>query len=87
MVVSGAFEWNSDKAEANLRKHGVSFDEAATVFFDLAAVYLEDPKYDGREWVIGFSAAGRMLLVVHVERGERTRIISARNGGGYAAAG
>jgi len=77
-VRAGDFEWDSDKAETNARKHGVSFEEAATAFEDPAAVLLDDPKYDRRYWLIGFSVRTRMLLVVHTESGERTRIISAR---------
>jgi DNA-binding XRE family transcriptional regulator len=49
-----------------VRKHGVGFDEAASAFFDAAHLVLEDPKYDGRLWLIGFSHGARLLLVVHV---------------------
>ena len=77
-VVEGDFEWDSDKAAANVRKHGVSFPEAATVFADPFAVYLDDGSGIGRMVVIGASLRERLLVVVHVERGSRDRIISAR---------
>jgi uncharacterized DUF497 family protein len=78
-VVEGDFEWDSVKAAANLVKHGVSFAEAATVFADPLAVYLDDGSGMGRMVVIGTSLRERVLYVVHVERGERDRIISARS--------
>jgi uncharacterized protein len=77
-VVSGDFEWDGDKADSNLAKHGVSFDEAATTFSDENALFLEDHKHDHRTWLIGFSAKARLLIVVHSETNIRTRIISAR---------
>ena len=77
-VVEGDFEWDSEKAAANLVKHGVSFPEAATVFADPLAVYLDDGSGLGNVVVIGTSLQERVLCVVHVERGDRDRIISAR---------
>ena len=77
-IVEGSFEWDSAKAVANLARHGVSFAEAATVFADPFAVYLDDGSGEGRVVVIGTSLRQRVLYVVHVERGERDRIISAR---------
>jgi uncharacterized protein len=77
-VVEGDFEWDSDKAASNLRKHGISFPEAATVFADPLAVYLDDGSGIGRMVVIGTSLRERLLVVVHVERGSRDRLISAR---------
>ena len=77
-VVEGDFEWDSDKAASNLRKHGVSFPEAATVFADPLAVYLDDGSGIARMVVIGTSLRERLLVVVHVERGSRDRLISAR---------
>ena len=77
-VVEGDFEWDSAKAASNLAKHGVSFPEAATVFADHMAVYLDDGSGTGNMVVIGTSLRERLLYVVHVERGERDRIISAR---------
>ncbi len=77
-VVEGDFEWDVAKAESNLEKHGVSFPEAATVFADPMAVYLDDGTGTGNMVVIGTSLRERLLCVVHVERGQRDRIISAR---------
>jgi uncharacterized DUF497 family protein len=77
-VVEGDFEWDTAKAESNLAKHGVSFPEAATVFADPLAIYLDDGSGSGNTVVIGTSLRERLLYVVHVERGERDRIISAR---------
>lgn len=77
-VVEGDFEWDSTKAASNLAKHGVSFPEAATVFADPMAVYLDDGSGTGNMVVIGTSLRERLLYVVHVARGERDRIISAR---------
>lgn len=77
-VVFGDFEWDSLKAEANLEKHQVSFEEAATVFLDLDYVLVPDGLDEGRFLALGFSQLARMLVVVHLERSERIRIISAR---------
>lgn len=77
-VVEGDFEWDSAKAVSNFTKHGVSFPEAATVFADPMAVYLDDGSATGNMVVIGTSLRERLLYVVHVERGTRDRIISAR---------
>ena len=73
-VVEGDFEWDSVKAAANLLKHGVSFPEAATVFADPLAVYLDDGSGMGRMVVIGTSLRARVLYVVHVERGSERRL-------------
>ena len=75
------FEWDSDKANRNLRAHGVSFDEASTVFGDPLSAMLVDHLHSETEQrllLIGLSANGRLLLVVHSERDERIRLISAR---------
>jgi hypothetical protein len=75
------FEWDREKASANLRKHGVSFDEAATVFYDPLAATFDDPDHSMRErrlLTIGYSSRGRLLVVSHTERGRALRIISAR---------
>jgi uncharacterized protein len=77
-VIFGDFEWDAEKARANLEKHGVSFEEAASVFLDLEFVLTDDPTETGRFVALGFSSQARMLFVVHVERGVRVRIISAR---------
>ena len=66
-VVDGDFAWDSDKAEANLVKHGVSFPEAATVYADPLAVYIIDNEStEDRMVVIGTSLRERVLFVVHV---------------------
>jgi len=75
------FEWDPNKAAANLRKHGVSFDEAITAFGDPLSILLPDPGHslgEERYVVLGTSNAGRLLVVTFVERPPRTRIISAR---------
>ncbi|MCU0224324.1 MAG: BrnT family toxin [Acidobacteria bacterium] len=77
-IVEGDFEWEEAKAAANLAKHGISFPEAATVFADPLAVFLDDGAELGRLMVIGTSIRERILCVVHIERGDRDRIISAR---------
>lgn len=74
-------EWDTQKAEKNLRKHGISFDEAATVFLDSLALTYGDPGHaEERNITIGHASTGRILLVVSTERAEgaRLRIISAR---------
>ena len=75
------FEWDGAKAATNRRKHGVSFEEAATVFLDPHAQVFDDPESETSETrylLVELSAARRTLIVVHVERGKRLRIISAR---------
>lgn len=77
------FEWNPVKAAANFRKHGISFDEARTVFEDDEALFMADPDHSVEEdrWVLlGMSGAARVLVVVHCERAAGTvmRLISAR---------
>jgi len=76
------FEWDPRKAAQNLRKHRVSFHEAATVFGDPLAITYHDPDHsisEQRFITAGISNAGRLLLVAHADRGENVRIISARN--------
>ena len=75
------FEWDSRKAAANLRKHGVSFEEAMTVFLDDHSVTGADPDHSVGEqrWlIIGRSTRGRMLVVAHADDGGIIRLISAR---------
>jgi uncharacterized protein len=75
------FEWDSKKAAANLKKHRVTFQEAATVFGDPLAITFRDPdhsKEEEREITFGLSLQKRLMVVFHTERGNRTRIISAR---------
>jgi uncharacterized DUF497 family protein len=76
-----AFAWEPAKAAINLEKHGVSFDEAATVFRNPLAKVLPDPTHsqgEERAIMIGHSEGGRLLLVVFMQREDRIRIISAR---------
>ena len=75
------FGWDPRKAEANLTKHGVSFEDASTVFGDPLAGTISDPLHPAEEArfiTMGHSAAGALVVVVHAKRGERPRIISAR---------
>jgi uncharacterized DUF497 family protein len=75
------FEWNPKKAKKNFKKHGVSFDEAATVFSDPLSMTYDDPDHsngESRYIIIGLSARGELLFVSHVEIDEKIRIISAR---------
>jgi uncharacterized DUF497 family protein len=75
------FEWNPRKAESNLRKHGVPFTEAATVFGDELAITVPDPDHSDEEdrfITIGWSNHRRLLIVSHTDRNDRIRIISAR---------
>lgn len=74
------FVWNSAKAGKNWRKHGVKFEEAATVFFDPVFVLVDASRNDeARDAAIGFDASGRLLYVVHIEiEASAIRIISAR---------
>jgi len=74
-------EWDSEKAASNLKKHGVSFEEAATSLLDPAALAQEDAEAKGEpRWVlIGLSARARLLTVVYtLRRDDRIRLISAR---------
>ncbi len=75
------FEWDTQKAKTNFEKHGITFDEASTVFKDTLSLTIEDPlhSYDEERLVlIGMSYKNRLLVVVHTEREESIRIISAR---------
>jgi len=76
-----SFEWDRRKAAANRKKHGVSFEEALTVFGDSLAHIFDDPDHSGteaREIIVGHSARQRLLVVCFVERGKGVRIFSAR---------
>ncbi len=75
------FEWDPEKATLNRSKHGVTFDEAGTVFFDPLAATFADPEHSVDEFrfiTIGWSTDRRLLLVSHTEGGDMIRIISAR---------
>ena len=77
------FEWNNKKAQTNLEKHGISFEEASTVFADENAVLFDDPEHSAAEerfMLLGMSSYAKMLIVCHCYRGtdDVIRIISAR---------
>lgn len=75
------FEWSPDKAAINRQKHGISFQEAATVFGDSLSVTFPDPDHsigEDRYVMIGMSSLGQLLVVSHTDRGNYIRIISAR---------
>ena len=79
------FEWDDEKAISNLKKHGVSFEEGATIFNDPLIASISDPdhsKEEERYVSIGISVQGRLLVVVHTEREERIRLISCRKATG-----
>ena len=76
------FEWDPGKAQRNLARHGVSFDEAATVFGDSLAVTIHDPDHSQEEerfLTTGLSNRHRLIIVAHTEREDRVRIITARD--------
>lgn len=75
------FEWDEEKANTNLRKHGIAFEEATTIFSDPFLITIDDPlhSFDEEPFVnIGYSTKLRVLVVVHTERKNLIRIISAR---------
>ena len=75
------FQWDLKKAAANLGKHGVSFEEASTVFGDPLAATIPDPLHSAAEArfvTVGHSAPGNLLVVVHADQSDRVRIVSAR---------
>jgi uncharacterized DUF497 family protein len=75
------FEWDDEKAKSNLKKHGVSFEEGATIFNDPKLATISDPDHsEGEERFvsIGVSVVRRLLTVIHAYRAERIRLISAR---------
>jgi uncharacterized protein len=75
------FEWNEEKAQINLSKHGISFTEATTVFEDPNCLLMDDPQHsidERRFLILGYSTVNRLLLVVHCDRGSNIRLISAR---------
>ena len=81
MAEGAVFEWDPKKDAANLRKHGVGFTEASTVFGDPLSVTIPDPDHgiaEQRFVTIGLSMSQRVLVVVHTIREERFRLISAR---------
>ena len=80
------FEWDVRKAEENLRKHRISFQEAITIFSDFLSLTIPDPLHSRTEerWItIGYSENQRLLVVVHTEKGNIVRVISARKATSY----
>lgn len=76
------FEWDPEKARLNLQKHGVTFEEAVSVFFDPLSLTKLDPQHsieENRFVIIGRSVLQRQIVVVHTDRGDKIRIISARS--------
>jgi len=79
--MSFTFEWDDEKATENLKKHGISFSEASTVFADSLSRTIPDPLHSDQEErfvILGESGLQHRLIVVHTYRGEVIRIISAR---------
>ena len=75
------FEWDTQKCESNIKKHGVSFEEASSVFRDFLGLTIEDPLHstgEARMVQIGTSHRNRLLVVVYTERRDNIRIITAR---------
>lgn len=73
------FEWDYKKAERNLKKHGVDFADAVSIFYDLNAITLEDTHEEEQRFIsIGIDCYARILVVVYTWKGETIRIISAR---------
>jgi uncharacterized protein len=75
------FRWNSEKAAANLRRHGVSFKTACEIFFDPFVCFVDSESVgsEEREKVIGITAGWELLVVVYVNGGDSIRLISARD--------
>ena len=76
------YEWDPEKDQENQRRHGVSFAEASTVFLDPLAATVPDERFgleESRFRTTGYTAANRVIIVAHTDRGDRIRIISARD--------
>lgn len=79
--MSLVFEWDQNKSNKNEKKHGITFEEAKTVFNDRYAITIDDPDHSDDEYRyidIGFSSEGRILVVWYTERNENIRIIGSR---------
>jgi uncharacterized DUF497 family protein len=79
--VALTFEWDSRKARSNLSKHGISFEEASTIFGDFLSLTVPDPDHsitERRYITMGRAFNGKLLVVVHTDRSDNIRIISAR---------
>ena len=80
-MIDDEFEWDDDKSKVNQRKHGVSFEEACTVFNDPLSIDFDDPDHsigEAHYIIIGLSHQGRYLFVSHTDRDDKIRLISAR---------
>lgn len=85
-MAGATFEWDQKKEHSNQKKHGVDFAEASTVFGDPLSVTINDPDHgfeEDRYVILGTSDAHRLLVVVHTNRGDRIRLISAREANRY----
>jgi uncharacterized protein len=83
--VALTFEWDSRKAQSNLSKHGVSFEAASTLFGDPTSLTIPDPDHsvmERRFITMGRAFNGKLLVVVHTDRGDNIRIISVRRANG-----
>ena len=73
------YQWDNDKATANLRKHGIDFADAVSVFSDDLAITIPDERFDEERFItVGMDAFSRVLVVVYTWRGHEIRLISAR---------
>ena len=75
------FQWDKEKARKNLKKHGVTFEEAATAFYDILSITIADGEHsegEGRFLLLGLSNQARLLVVSHTDRETAIRVISAR---------
>jgi uncharacterized protein len=75
------FEWDPTKEASNQEKHGVSFEEASTVFSDPLSITIDDPDHSGAEvrfLTMGVTVQNRLIVVIHTDRAETIRLISAR---------
>jgi uncharacterized protein len=78
-IIEIVYQWNRDKAANNLRKHGIDFADAVSVFSDDLAITISDERFDEERFVtIGVDALGRVLVVIYTMRDDEIRIISAR---------
>jgi hypothetical protein len=75
------FEWDPGKARSNITKHGITFEEASTAFADSSSLTIPDPEHshsEERYVTMGMALTGKLLVVVHTDRGDNIRLISAR---------
>ena len=78
-IIEMVYQWNRDKAAANIHKHGIDFADAISVFSDDLAITISDERFDEERFVtIGMDAFARILVVVYTWRGDEIRLISAR---------